>query len=119
MKILLYRCDDCGDEDNLVAPQRYPSGWRRKRVNETEVWDLCATCVVGADIAPKAIKVGELNREAVQSLIGLFPTGTDDQIASEAWKWGVQMSGETVRRHRIALGIPTSRQRRRRLSFCT
>lgn len=115
MKISMYRCDDCGYEETLVAPQRYPSEWRRKNVNEYEVWDLCPSCVQGINLAPKPAKIGAVNREIVQSLLGLFPAGTDHQIASEAWKWGVQMSGETVRRHRIALGIPGSRQRRRTL----
>lgn len=115
MKISIYRCDECGAEETLVPPKRFPSEWRRKRVNEYEVWDLCPACVRGVDLAPKPAKIGAVNREIVESLIGLFPTGTDHKIASEAWHWGVQMSGETVRRHRIALGIPGSRKRQRRL----
>ena len=115
MKIAMYRCDECGSEETLVSPQRYPSGWRRKAVNETEVWDLCPVCVQGNGIAPKAAKTGEVNRDLVRNLLELHPARTDQQIAEEAWKWGIQMTGETVRRHRVALGIPDSRQRRRAL----
>jgi hypothetical protein len=113
MKIAMYRCDECGSEETLVSPQRFPSGWRRREVNEMEVWDLCPVCVKGNGIAPKAAKTGEVNRDLVSNLLELHPARTDQQIAEEAWRWGVQMAGETVRRHRIALGIPDSRQRRR------
>ena len=113
MKIVLFVCDECNEEARILSPHRYPPGWRRLRVNETELWDLCPPCVAGEDIAPKPDKVGEINRDLVRSLLELLPGATDQKIAEEAFKWGIQMSGETVRRHRVALGIPNSRKRRR------
>lgn len=113
MRLVFYRCDECGREERIIAPRRYPDGWRRKTVGAHEVWDLCGMCADHAFSSPLPVKEGRRNRDLVKRLIERLPNANDQQIAEEAWSWGIQMSGETVRRHRNALGIAPARVRRR------
>ena len=50
---------------------------------------------------------------ALGDVLRLHPLANDQQIAEEAWSWGIQLSGETVRRHSNAMGIAPARVRRR------
>ena len=51
-----------------------------------------------------------INRAIVARLLAEYPRRTDAQIAEIATLEGRTMSGETVRRHRIALGIQARRR---------
>ena len=112
----MVRCDDCGRDEWLIFPKRYPDGWQRKPVNESETWDLCPHCTDQA-LEKEPIKaVGERNRETVEKLLATAPNMNDQELAAEALRYGVQISGETVRRHRVALGVPRVSVRKRGLT---
>ena len=114
MRLVLFRCDECGREERIVPPRRFPDGWRRKTVGEHEVWDLCGMCADDAFSRPLPVKEGKRNRDLVRRLIERLPNANDQKIAEEAWSCGIQLSGETGRRHRNALGIAPARVRQRR-----
>ena len=116
MRYSVVRCDECGRDEWLIFPKRYPDGWQRKPVNESETWDLCERCTDLALAKESARTVGEKNRETVANLLKSWPMLNDQELAIEALRWGIQISGETVRRHRIALGIPRASVRRRGLT---
>ena len=116
MRYSVVRCDECGRDEWLIFPKRYPDGWRRKPVNESETWDLCCHCTDQAINGDPVKRVGERNRETVAKLLKAAPDLNDQELAIEALRWGIQISGETVRRHRIALGVPKASVRRRGLT---
>ena len=116
MRYAVVRCDECGRDEWLVFPKRYPDRWRRKPVNESETWDLCERCSDRSFSSPPAKVVGETNRTLVARLLEISPDSTDQELALEALRWGAQISGETVRRHRVALGVPKASVRRRGLT---
>ena len=116
MRYAVVRCDECGRDEWLIFPKRYPDGWRRKPVNESETWDLCERCADEAFSSPPAMKIGEANRAIVARLLEISPKANDHELAVEALRWGVQISGETVRRHRVALGVPKASVRKRGLT---
>jgi len=116
VRYAVVRCDECGRDEWLVFPKRYPDRWRRKPVNESETWDLCERCSDRSFSSPPAKVVGETNRTLVARLLEISPDSTDQELALEALRWGAQISGETVRRHRVALGVPKASVRRRGLT---
>ena len=113
MRFSVVRCDDCGEEEWVTTPIKYPEGWARRTITRTEVWDLCPSC--GADPLndPLPTSQSEMRLQVVQRLLEAHPTHSDHQIAEEAGRWGVVMSGETVRRNRHKLGFKGCRFRRK------
>ena len=88
-------------------------------MNESETWDLCERCTDLALAKESARTIGEKNRDTVTNLLKACPNLNDQELAIEALRWGIQISGETVRRHRVALGIPRASLRRRGLKRVT
>ena len=115
MRYTVVRCDECGKDEWLIFPERGPEGWRKKITESQEVWDLCPRCD-RRDRGLPSTALAETNRFIVERLLRDMPRANDREIASEATRYGIQMSGETVRRHRVALGIPVARIRRRGLT---
>jgi len=115
VRYTVVRCDECGKDEWLIFPERGPEGWRKKITESREVWDLCPRCD-RRDRGLPATALAETNRFIVERLLRDMPRANDREIASEATRYGIQMSGETVRRHRVALGVPVARIRRRGLT---
>jgi len=115
VRYTVVRCDECGKDEWLIFPEKSPEGWRKKRTKSGEVWDLCRRCDRRVRGLP-ATALAETNRFIVERLLRDMPRSNDREVATEAAKYGIQMSVETVRRHRVALGIPVARIRRRGLT---
>ena len=106
-RITTIRCDACGlDIQHLTA--RPPAGWRVE-YTESAVWDVCPSCSGYQDTR----KAWQSARDAVDALLGARDDLTDRGVAEQASLMGYPTSGETVRRRRLALGIPSYYQRRR------
>jgi hypothetical protein len=114
MRYTVVRCDECGKDEWLIFPAKSPEGWRKKITESGEVWDLCRRCDRRVRGLPATV-LGETNRFIVERLLRDMPRANDREIAAEAAAYGIQMSGETVRRHRVALGVPVARTRKRGL----
>lgn len=119
MRFSVIRCDDCGKDEWLIFPKKYPEGWTRKHITSSETWDLCRSCQQDVVRGSTPKREGEKNKQVVERLLEANPKYTDQQIAEEAALWGCQMAGETVRRHRVSMGIPDSRKRRRETVIAT
>ena len=114
MRYTVVRCDECGKDEWLIFPAKQPDGWRKLKTKSGEVWDLCKRCDRKSRGLPSTA-LAETNRFIIKRLFRDMLKSNDREIAIEASKYGIQMSGETVRRHRVALGIPVARIRKRGL----
>lgn len=116
-----WTCDEC-DALALTDGPSLPLGWRvrrRRRVRRADGTDdgglrldCCPRCAEPLPKSPpqRVLDEGRRNRQAVSLALQACPRANDRELALYLAGEGVEVHPETVRRHRVALGVPARRR---------